>query len=646
VNGINFRLPTPAATAGTSQGLQSPVQSSGFWSGVPSGAASSGGQTGYAAQAAPAAQSPVKVGGFYFGVPSVAGVATQSSAPSSVPQTAPPSPSTPTQGLWPQGFASFTPASAVQPGTQQPEQRSGPSSPTPGGPPQELWPQGFTPLAPASAVQPGKQQSEQQQQQGSSPSTPDPATPPQLVRGIWPQGFTPIIPPSPVPAQPVSQPHEQQQQSSAVDSKLKQKIGGGKDLSVSGLRKMRTGFGMETVLADLDTDEGPLLSSAAAAASQSDQAASQAGAAQLVSADVGTTHVSLKSSQEVAVDRHPVPVSTILADFLQAYSDFVRQPFAALRIAHQSRAVERSQWGLSFSQLAWGTEVVLEVEFSDAPVATPASPTAAIATSPIAAAVTPASATSTSATSTSPAAAVTPAAPAVKASVPEQGSTAGAVPADSTSNSTPSVHLTVTRAGAKPVSGSVPTATKLGELLAEWAQGQGLALEALQVFYQGKHVDRAWWGRSFAELGCGSSLVLEVQVQAHQQPVADADADAGPAQQPEAVTQGEQQAASQLWFFSSMQNHAADVRVVCMIFTWKSFVLNIFLSDDASTCRDPASGAHSTTGAVCLSLFLKVSITLILSDCHASINDEALVCYTACVAAMQVMQSRLGTASS
>jgi len=256
---------------------------------------------------------------------------------------------------------------------------------------------------------------------------------------------------------------------------------------------------METVLADLNADEGPLLSSAAAAASQSDQAASQAGAAQLINADVGTTYVSLKSSEKVAIDRHPVPVGTILADFLRAYSEFVRRPFDALRIAHKSRAVERSQWGLSFSQLAWGTDVVLEVEFGDASAASPAS-TAAAATS---------------------------ASPAVKASVPEPGSTAGAVPADSTSNGTPSVHLTVTRAGAKPVSGSVPTANKLGELLAEWAQGQGLALEVLQVFQQGTALDRGCWGRSFAELGCGSSLVLDVQVHAHQQP--------------DGVSQGEQQ---------------------------------------------------------------------------------------------------------
>ncbi len=414
VNGINFGLPTPAATAGASQGLQSPVQSGGFWFGVPSGAPSSGGQTVDAAQSAPAAQSPVKVGGFYFGVPSVAGVAAHSSASSGVPQTAaatptpplaPSSPYTPTKGLWPQGFASFTPASAVQPGQQQSAQMSGPSSPTPVAPPQGLWPPGFTLLTPASAVQPGQLQSDQQQQHGSSPATPDPVTPPQLVRGVWPQGFTPIIPPSPVPAQPVSQPHEQQQQSSAVDSKLKQKMDGGKDISISGLRKMRTGFGMETVLADLDTDEGPLLSSAAAAASQSDAAASKAGAAQLVNADVGTTYVSLKSSEKVAIDRHPVPVSTILADFLRAYSEFVRRPFDTLRIAHQSRAVERSQWGLSFSQLAWGTAVVLEVEFGDAPVATPASPTAAVAPiSPTAAAATPICPTA-AATSALPAAA-------------------------------------------------------------------------------------------------------------------------------------------------------------------------------------------------------------------------------------------------
>ncbi len=495
VNGISFGVPTPAATAGTSQGLQSPVQSGGSWFGVPSGAASNGGETACAAQAATAAHSPVKVGDFYFGVPSDAGMATDSTAPSSVPQTAaaapaphisPPSPVTPAQGLWPQGFTPLTPASAVQPEKQQPEQ--------------------------------------QQQQQRSGPATPGPVSPPQLAQGIWPQGFTPFTPTSSIPGQPVSQPHEQQQQSSAVDSKLEQKMDGGKDLSISGLREMRTGFGMETVLADLNADEDPLLSSAAAAASQSDQAASQAGVAQLVTTGMGTTYFSLTTSEKVDVSRHPVPVDTVLADFLRAYSEFVKQPFDDLRIAHKSRAVKRSQWGLSFSQLAWDTDVVLEVEFVDASAACPASP---------AAAANPASSTA-AASSALPAAAVTPASPAVKASVPEPGSTAGAMPADSTDNGIPSVHLTVTRAGGKPVTGSLPTATKLGELLAVWAQGQGLEdREAIQVFHQGTAVDKGCWGRSFAELGCGSSLVLDVQVQAHQQPVAVA----GPAQQQGAVSQ-------------------------------------------------------------------------------------------------------------
>ncbi|DBA78490.1 TPA: hypothetical protein ACH3X2_007978 [Trebouxia sp. C0005] len=158
VNGISFGVPIPAATVGTSQGMQS----DGFWSGVPFDAASNGGKTVYAAQAATAAQSPVKVGGFYFGVPSVAGVATGSSAPSRVPQTAaktpapplaPHTPVTPSQGLWPQRFTAFHPAFAVQPGTQQFEQK--------------------------------------QQQQRSTPSTPDPATPPSacpcnLAAGVHP----------------------------------------------------------------------------------------------------------------------------------------------------------------------------------------------------------------------------------------------------------------------------------------------------------------------------------------------------------------------------------------------------------------------------------------------------------------------------
>ena len=532
VNGINFGVPIPAATAGTSQG----PQSGGFWSGVPSGAAPDGGKIVYAAQATTAAQSPVKVGGFYFGVPSVAEVATHSSAPSSVPQT-----------------AAATPTPLLATPTRVTSSRG-------------LWPKGFTPLTPASAVQPRKQQSQQQQQQQTpSPSTPDPVTPPHLVRGIWPQGFTPLIPTSPTPAQPGSQPHEQQQQSSAVDSKLEHKMDGGQDLSISGLRKMRTGFGMETVLADLNADEGPLLSSAAAAASQSDQAASKAGAAQLIHADVGNTYVSLKSSNKVAIDRHPVPVSTILADFLRAYSEYVKRPFDALRIAHQSRAVGRSQWGLSFSQLAWGTDVVLEVEFGDASAACPASLAAAATSTPPTAAATSASA-----------AAVTPAAPAVKASVPEPGSTAGAVPADSSDNGTPSVHLTVTRAGAKPVSGSVPTAIKLGELLASWAQGQGLALEVIQVFHQGTAVDRACWGRSVAELSSRGSIVVDVQVQARQQP--------------HAVSPGQQQRLHTCSGGFTSKQICATIVLFHKHLLRRHVLFELFLLDNASMCYDPPRG--------------------------------------------------------
>ena len=207
---------------------------------------------------------------------------------------------------------------------------------------------------------------------------------------------------------------------------------------------------------------------------------------------------------------------------------------------------------LLFSQLAWVTDVVLEVEFVDASAACSASPAAA-------------------ATAASPAAAVTPASPAVKTSVAEPGSPVGAVLADSTNNGNgiPSLHLTITRTDGKPVTGSLSTATKLGELLAMWAQGQGLALEVLQVFHQGTAVDRGCWGRSFAELGCDSSLVLDVQVQAHQQPVADADA--GPAQQPDVVSQGEQQ---QLHSCGS----PVPCRIMLQLYVFKSCSLGIFFS--------------------------------------------------------------------
>ncbi|KAL0039199.1 hypothetical protein WJX77_011268 [Trebouxia sp. C0004] len=72
-------------------------------------------------------------------------------------------------------------------------------------------------------------------------------------------------------------------------------------------------------------------------------------------------------------------------------------------------------------------------------------------------------------------------------------------------------------------------------VLAEMDADEGpLSSSAAAAASQSDQSVQVLFWRSFAELGCGSSLVLDVQDQAHQQPVADA----GPAQQPDAASQG------------------------------------------------------------------------------------------------------------
>ena len=318
--------------------------------------------------------------------------------------------------------------------------------------------------------------------QTAAPAQTFPAQPDSPVRGLLarqaslqsPAGE--LAPASLAPATP-AQPVLQQQQQPGTDSSIASgKSEQKKDLSIAGLLKLRTGFGLEGLLAAVDSMEE--LESPAA------QSASVAAAAQPAtanSAPTGSDQVSVTIARAGAGVTAPVvaPAGTTLAEFLQEYSQFIRQPFNILRVAHNGEAVDRGQWGLSFGQLSWGLHIMLEVDF-----------TATTATSPHG---------------------QSPVSDTTKAAV--------AVPADSNTDLSPgtgTVHLTVNREGREPVVGPVPTTAKLGALLAYWASERGLSLEALQVFFKGTVVDKSYWESTFAELGCGSSLVLDTQVQPQQ----------------------------------------------------------------------------------------------------------------------------------
>ena len=305
------------------------------------------------------------------------------------------------------------------------------------------------------------------------------------VEGVHPVPLAPTT-----PAQPVLQQQQQPDPVSTVASgKLEQK----KDLSIAGLLKLHTGFGLESLLAAVDDVEEP--ESPPAQSAPADDAAQPATAG---SAHTGSAQVSVTITRAGAGVTAPVtaPVGTILAELLQEYSQYSKQPFDALCVSHSGEAVERGQWGLSFSQLAWGPDISLEVDFT-------------------AAAATLAN---------------------VQLPVPETIKAAVAVPADSStdlSSGAGTLHLTINREGHEPVMGSVPTTAKLGALLAYWASERGLSLEALQVLFKGTVVDRSYWESTFAELGCGSSLVLDVQVQPQQAALAEA----GTPQQPDSLEQ-------------------------------------------------------------------------------------------------------------
>ena len=318
--------------------------------------------------------------------------------------------------------------------------------------------------------------------QTAAPAQTFPARPDSPVCGLLarqaslpsPVGALPPVSLAPAtPAQPVLQQQQQPGPDSSIASgKSEQK----KDLSIAGLLKLRTGFGLEGLLAAVDSMEE--------LESPAPESASVTVAAQPATANSAAPYsdqVSVTIARAGAGVTAPViaPVGTILAELLQEYSQFIRQPFNILRVAHNGEAVDRGQWGLSFGQLSWGLHIMLEVDF-----------TATTATSPDG-----------------------------QPPVPETIKAAVAVPADSTtdlSTGAGTLHLTVNQEGHEPVMGPVPTTAKLGALLAYWASARGLSLEALQVFFKGTVVDRSYWEGTFAELGCGSSLVLDIQVQAQQ----------------------------------------------------------------------------------------------------------------------------------
>ena len=293
---------------------------------------------------------------------------------------------------------------------------------------------------------------------------------PSPVEGVHPAPLAPAT-----PAQPVLQQQQQPDPISAVASgKSEQK----KDLSISGLLKLRTGFGLESLLAAADNMEE--LESPASQAAPADAAAQPATAG---SAHTDSAHVSVTITRAGAGVTAPVtaPVGTILAELLHEYSQYSKQPFDDLCVTHCGEAVEHGKWGLSFGQLAWGPNISLEVDFT----------------------------------------AVTAAPADGQPDAPDTIKAAVAVSVDS-STELSTVHLTVNMEGHEPVMGPVPTTANLGALLAYWASERGLSLEALQVLFKGTVVDRSYWESTVAELGCGSSLVLDVQVQAQQAALAEA----------------------------------------------------------------------------------------------------------------------------
>ena len=299
---------------------------------------------------------------------------------------------------------------------------------------------------------------------------------PSPVEGVHPAPLAPAT-----PAQPVLQ--QQQQQPDPISAVASGKSEQKKDLSISGLLKLRTGFGLESLLAAADNMvelETPAPQSAPA-----DAAAAAAQPATAGSAHTDSAHVSVTITRAGAGVTAPVtaPVGTILAELLHEYSQYSKQPFDDLCVTHCGEVVEHGKWGLSFGQLAWGPNISLEVDF-----------------------------------------AVVTAAPADgQPAAPDTIKAAVAVSVDS-STGAGTVHLTVNREGHEPVMGPVPTTAKLGALLTYWASERGLSLEALQVLFKGTVVDRSYWESTFAELGCGSSLVLDFQVQPQQAALAEAGA--------------------------------------------------------------------------------------------------------------------------
>ena len=71
------------------------------------------------------------------------------------------------------------------------------------------------------------------------------------------------------------------------------------------------------------------------------------------------------------------------------------------------------------------------------------------------------------------------------------------------------IEVSMNMEGHSVANSPAPRHAKLKDWLNHWAQWAELSLDALEVSYQGKAVDRCFWDLTFAELGCGCALVLD-----------------------------------------------------------------------------------------------------------------------------------------
>ena len=140
-----------------------------------------------------------------------------------------------------------------------------------------------------------------------------------------------------------------------------------KDRSLQGLRKMRTGIGIESLYAP-----GGMLAELADSNSSSPlpapakHAGPQAAAEQCSGdAENATMPVQLSiamAGQATGRTILPGPESATLGECLEDWCLSKGLCPDALTVCHHRKVVERELWGLTFGQLAWGSEVHLQVK--------------------------------------------------------------------------------------------------------------------------------------------------------------------------------------------------------------------------------------------------------------------------------------------